>query len=96
MQQTTLTDDTTTDEPTTASERERSANASTTERESSTTARTMLAPADQRGGDGCCPWCLAAAETFEHHGDDRARCGYCDASIPLGTDWYERGEKIVV
>jgi hypothetical protein len=97
MQQTTLTDDTTTtDEPTTTTEHERSANASTTDRESSTSARTMLAPADQRGGDGCCPWCLAAAETFEHHGDDRARCGYCDASIPLGTDWYERGEKIVV
>jgi hypothetical protein len=90
MQQTTLTDDTTTtDEPTTTT-------ASTTERESSTNAKTMLAPTDQRGGDGCCPWCLAAAETFEHHGDDRARCGYCDASIPLGTDWYERGEKIVV
>jgi hypothetical protein len=95
MQQTTLTDDTSTDEPTT-SERERSANTSTTARESSTNARTMLAPPDQRGGEGCCPWCLAAAETFEYHGDDRARCGYCDASIPLGADWYERGEKIVL
>jgi hypothetical protein len=84
MQQTTLTDDTTTtDEPT------------TTDRESSTNAKTMLAPPDQRGGEGCCPWCLAAAETFEHHGDG-ARCGYCDASIPIGVPWYERGEKIAV
>jgi hypothetical protein len=87
MQQTTLTDDTRTDdEPTTAS---------TTDHERSANARTMLAPPDQRGGDGCCPWCLAAAETFEHHGDS-ARCGYCDASIPVGVDWYERGEKIVL
>ncbi|WP_435078973.1 hypothetical protein [Halococcus sp. AFM35] len=83
MQQTTLTDDTTTA-------------TSTTDRERSANARTSLAPTDQRGGDGCCPWCLAAAETFEDHGDDRARCGYCDASIPLGADWFERGEKIVV
>jgi hypothetical protein len=90
MQQTTLTDDTTTtDEPTTTA-------TSTTDRERSANAKTSLAPPDQRGGDGCCPWCLAAAETFEHHGDDRARCGYCDASIPLGADWFERGEKIVV
>jgi hypothetical protein len=88
MQQTTLTDDPTTDDTTTGT--------STTERESSTNARTMLAPPDQRGGEGCCPWCRAAAETFEHHGDDRTRCGYCDASIPIGADWYERGEKIVV
>ncbi|WP_435079656.1 hypothetical protein [Halococcus sp. AFM35] len=45
MQQTTLIDDqTTTDDTTTTS-------ASTTARESSTNARTMLAPADQRGGD---------------------------------------------
>jgi hypothetical protein len=88
LQQTTLTDDTTTDEPTTTT-------ASTTDRESSTNARTMLAPPVQRGGDRCCPWCLAASETFEHHGDG-ARCGYCDASIPLGADWFERGEKITV
>lgn len=88
MQQTTLTEDTTTtDEPTTTS---------TTDRERSATTKTMLAPPDQRGGDGCCPWCLAAVETFEHHGDGGARCGYCDASIPVGVNWYERGEKIAV
>jgi hypothetical protein len=73
MQQTTLTD-----EPTTTA-------TSTTDRERSANAKTSLASPDQRGGDGCCPWWLAAAETFEHHGDDRARCGYCDASIPVGS-----------
>ena len=82
MQQTTLTDDTTTA-------------TSTTDREQSANAKTSLAPPDQRGGDGCCPWCLAAAETFEHHGDG-ARCGYCDARIPTDADWFERGEKIVL
>ena len=87
MHQITLTDDpTTTDEPTT----------STTDREPSSNAKTILAPPDQRGGEHCCPWCLAAADTFEHHGDDRARCGYCDAAIPVGADWFEHGEKIVV
>ena len=86
MQQATLTDDQTTTDDT----------ATTTDRERSPNTRTMLAPPDQRGGDGCCPWCLAAAETFQHHGDDRARCGYCDASIPVGVDWYERGKKIVL
>jgi hypothetical protein len=55
-----------------------------------------LAPSDQRGGDDCCPWCLAAPETFEQHGDERLRCGFCDAAIPTGTEWYERGEKSVV
>jgi hypothetical protein len=94
MQQTTLTDDTTTDHTTT--DEPTAASASATDRERSATTGTMLAPPDQRGGEGCCPWCLAAAETFEHHGDDRARCGYCDASIPIGVPWYERGEKIVV
>ena len=58
-----------------------------------------LAPPEQRGGDGCCPWCLASPETFNHHDDNRISqvgCGYCDAAIPVGTDWYERGEKVVV
>jgi hypothetical protein len=98
MQQTTLTDDPTTDDTTTdePTDTTTATTASTADRESSSNAKTILAPTDQRGGDGCCPWCLAAAETFEHHGDDRARCGYCDASIPLGADWYERGEKITV
>jgi hypothetical protein len=85
--QTTLTGDDRDDEP---------ADTATTEQASSSSAKANLAPPEQRGGDGCCPWCLASAETFEHHGDDCARCGYCDASIPLGTDWYERGEKIVL
>ena len=88
MLQTTLTDDpTTNDEPT---------NTSTTDCESSSNAKTILAPPDQRGGEGCCPWCLAAADTFEQHGDGSPRCGYCDASIHVGADWFERGEKIVV
>ena len=87
MQQTTLTDDTTTtDEPTT----------STTDRESSSNAKTTLAPPDQRGGKGCCPWCLAAPETFNHRDDGSVGCGHCDASIPAGTEWYERREKIVI
>jgi ribosomal protein S27AE len=69
----------------------------TTERESSSSAKRMnLAPPEQRGGNGCCPWCLAATETFDHRDDGRVRCGHCDASIPVETDWYERGEKIVL
>jgi|GEM_PF-3913192 hypothetical protein len=55
-----------------------------------------LAPPDQRGGDDCCPWCLASSESFEQHGDGRPRCGHCDAAIPVGVPWFERGEKIVV
>ena len=57
---------------------------------------TALAPPERRGGKHCCPWCLAAPETFEHREDGRVRCGHCDASIPIGAEWYERGEKIVV
>jgi hypothetical protein len=56
---------------------------------------TTLAPPEQRGGERCCPWCLAAPETFEHREEGHVRCGYCDAVIPIGTDWFERGEKIV-
>jgi hypothetical protein len=67
----------------------------TTERESSSSAKMNLAPPDQRGGEDCCPWCLANPETFEY-GDGRPRCGYCDATIPVGADWFERGEKIVL
>jgi hypothetical protein len=69
MHQTTLSGDptTTNDEP---------ANTSTTDHESSSNAKTNLAPLDQRGGEGCCPWCLAAAETFEHREDGHPRCGY--------------------
>ena len=55
-----------------------------------------LAPPDQRGGEGCCPWCLASAETFNHHDDGSVGCGYCEAAIPVDVPWYERGEKIVV
>lgn len=87
MHQITLTDDPT-DEP---------GDTTTTEQASSVSASQMyLAPADQRGGDGCCPWCLASSTTFEHYGDGTVGCGHCDAAIPVGTDWYERGEKIVV
>ena len=69
----------------------------TTERESSSSAeQAHLAPPDQRGGEGCCPWCLASADTFEHHDDGTVGCGYCDAAIPVGVDWFERGEKTVV
>lgn len=55
-----------------------------------------LAPPEQRGGDGCCPWCLASPETFVEHDDGSVGCGYCSVSIPVGAEWYERGEKIVV
>ena len=81
--QTTLTDD----EP---------ANTGMTDYESSSNAQTTLAPSDQRGGEGCCPWCLAAAETFNHHDDGSVGCSYCDAAIPVGAAWFERGEKIAV
>jgi hypothetical protein len=83
--QTTLTDDPD-DEPT---------NTTTTDRESSSSHQMNLAPPEQRGGEGCCPWCLANPETFEH-GDGRPRCEFCDAAIPVKTEWYQRGEKIVV
>ena len=63
---------------------------------SASAAKTTLAPPDQRGGERCCPWCLAAPETFEYREDGHARCGYCDAAIPIGTDWFERGEKIAL
>jgi ribosomal protein S27AE len=66
-----------------------------TDRESSPNAKTNLAPPDQRGGNRSCPWCLANPETFEQHGE-RPRCGHCDAAIPVNTEWYQRGEKIVV
>ena len=70
---------------------------STTDRENPSNAvRATLAPPNQRGGEGCCPWCLAAAETFKHHENGSVGCGYCDAAIPVGIPWYERGEKIVV
>lgn len=69
----------------------------TTEQQSQSSATdATLAPPDQRGGTGCCPWCLAETETFVHHEDGRVGCGYCDAAIPVGVEWYERGEKIVV
>jgi hypothetical protein len=68
----------------------------TTERESSSSAKANLAPPDQRGGEDCCPWCLSAAATFEQHGDGRPRCEFCDSAIPVNTDWYQRGEKIIV
>jgi hypothetical protein len=55
-----------------------------------------LAPPEQRGGDSCCPWCLASTETFVEHDDGSVGCGHCSASIPVGMEWYERGEKIVV
>lgn len=55
-----------------------------------------LAPPEQRGGDGCCPWCLASAETFVEHDDGSVGCGYCSVSIPVGEEWYENGEKVVV
>jgi hypothetical protein len=84
--QTTLTDDPD-DEP---------ADTATTERESSSSAKMNLAPPEQRGGEGCCPWCLANPETFEHHDDGRPRCEFCDSAIPVNTEWYQRGEKIVV
>jgi hypothetical protein len=68
----------------------------TTERGSSSSVNQMyLAPPDKRGGEGCCPWCLANPETFEH-GDGRPRCEFCDSAIPTETEWYQRGEKIVV
>jgi hypothetical protein len=57
---------------------------------------TTLAPTDQRGGDGCCPWCLSSAETFEHHDNGTVGCSHCGAAIPTDADWYERGEKIVI
>jgi hypothetical protein len=94
MHQTTLTGDDRDDEPaeTPTTERE-----STTEHESSSSGNRMnLAPPDQRGSEGCCPWCLANPETFEQHGDERPRCGFCDAAIPVGADWFERGEKIIL
>lgn len=68
----------------------------TTERESSSSAKMNLAPPEQRGGQGCCPWCLASVETFDHHDDGSVGCGHCDAAIPVGTPWFERGEKIVL
>lgn len=43
-----------------------------------------------------CPWCLAPPEEFRdsYDGQDTA-CGVCEALIPVGAEWYERGEKIV-
>lgn len=60
------------------------------------TTEPALAPPEQRGGDGCCPWCLAASETFKHHADGRVGCGNCEAVIPTDADWYQRGEKIII
>jgi hypothetical protein len=60
------------------------------------TTESALAPPEQRGGDGCCPWCLSGTGIFEHHEDGRVGCGNCDAVIPIDADWYERGEKIVI
>ncbi|HET7322748.1 MAG TPA: hypothetical protein VFJ06_00265 [Halococcus sp.] len=60
------------------------------------TTEPALTPPEQRGGDGCCPWCLAASKTFEHHEDGRVGCENCDAVIPINENWYERGEKIII
>jgi hypothetical protein len=91
--QTTLTDSDTDDTPT-------DDDAPTTDEGCTTPAEstdyTALAPSDQRGGKRCCPWCLSAAETFEQYDDGRVGCGNCDAVIPIGADWFERGEKIIV
>lgn len=54
-----------------------------------------LAPENQRGGEGCCPWCLGQKEDFRQNGETTG-CGHCGAAIPVGQKWYERGEKIVV
>lgn len=69
----------------------------TDEQESpSTTTDAIFVPPAQHDVKQCCPWCLAAAETFVHHEDGRVGCGHCDAVIPVGVKWYERGEKIVI
>jgi hypothetical protein len=97
MTQTTLTGDESgsddgSDEQTTAYTEDMNA-ASTV---STSNGHALLAPPEQRGGDGCCPWCLASPETFVEHDNGRVGCGHCSASIPVGVEWYENGEKIVV
>lgn len=43
--------------------------------------------------DDSCPWCLAPSDDFDESGDT-VSCTNCDARIPVGADWYQRGEKI--
>lgn len=93
--QTTLID-TTDDQPPTATDDTTDATTTATDREHAPSADATLAPPDQRGGQRCCPWCLAAAETFNHHDDGSVGCAHCDAAIPVGIPWYERGEKVVI
>jgi hypothetical protein len=90
--QTTLTDDP--DDASRPDDSDTTATPTPTPTESAS--QTTLAPPDRRGGERSCPWCLASAETFGHREDGHVHCGHCDAAIPVGTDWYERGEKIVV
>jgi len=45
-----------------------------------------------------CPWCLSPSSQFEYLGSDgpgEIGCGYCEAIIPIRTDWFRRGEKVV-
>lgn len=43
-----------------------------------------------------CPWCLSAPDQFRVHDNGITGCGECSARIPVGCDWYLRGEKINV
>ena len=94
--QTTLTGDTAEDQDDPDDEPTNTTATTTTNDREAPSTRLYLAPKEQRGGEGCCPWCLASPDTFEHHDDGTVGCGYCDAAIPIGMNWYERGEKITV
>lgn len=42
-----------------------------------------------------CPWCCAPPRKFIERDNGIVGCTSCDSAIPVGKDWYERGEKIV-
>lgn len=42
----------------------------------------------------CCPWCYAPEE-FYHEKNGRTCCSICKTQIPVDTEWYQNGVKVV-
>lgn len=56
---------------------------------------TELLSDEASWADDSCPWCLHPAAEFEHS-DSGVGCPNCDARIPVESEWYLAGEKIIL